>query len=111
MLSAHGGKGLPKIVKLWLTQWFGRKSDEPCALIVSFNEDSRDSASAVQIVSSLQAEAKARDVAVFTHFSRTSTREDDQTVQTNLRPAHSHATRLDDNWRRPEFELHWGINE
>jgi hypothetical protein len=72
VLSAHGGKALPKIVKLWLKQWFGRKSAEPCALMVSFNEDSRDSASAAKIICSLQAESKARDVAVFPHFSEIS---------------------------------------
>jgi hypothetical protein len=33
VLSAQGGKGLPKNIKLWLNQWFGRKSDEPCALM------------------------------------------------------------------------------
>jgi hypothetical protein len=66
--------------------WFGRKSDEPCALMVSFNEDSRDSASAAQIVSSLQAESKARDVAVFPHFSETSYSDGNSTVRTNHRP-------------------------
>jgi hypothetical protein len=86
VLSAHGGKALPKLVKLWLKQWFGRKSDEPCALMVSFNEDSRDSASAAQIVSSLQAESKARDVAVFPHFSEKSYSDGNPTVRTNHRP-------------------------
>jgi len=86
VVSAHGGKALPNIVKHWLKQWFGRKSDEPCALMVSFSEGSRDSASAAQIVSSLQAESKARDVAVFPCFSETSYSDSDPTVQTNQRP-------------------------
>jgi len=111
VLSAHGGKALPKLVKLWLKQWFGRKSDEPCALMVSFNEDSRDNASAAQIVSSLQAESKARDVAVFPHFSETSYADGDPAVQTNQRPGGLRATGFDGNWRWPEFESHWGINE
>jgi hypothetical protein len=111
VLSAHGGKALPQIVKVWLKQWFGRKSDEPCALMVSLNEDSRDSALAAQIVSSLQTETKARDVTVFPHFSKTSNPEDDPTVQTNQRPADPHAARLNDNWRWPELKSHWGINE
>jgi hypothetical protein len=111
VLSAHGRRDLPKVVKLWLKQWFGRESDEPCALIVSLNEDSRDSASAAQIIASLQATSKARDVAVFPHFSKKPCSEGNSTVQTIQRRALPHSARLDDNWHWPELQSHWGINE
>jgi len=111
VLSAHGGKALPKIVKLWLKQWFGRKSDEPCALMVSFSEDSRHSASAAQIVSSLQAESKARDVAVFPRFSETSFSDSNPTVQTNQRPGGHPASwppeRLDGHPTQPGVISDW----
>jgi len=111
VLSAHGGRALPKVVVRWLRHWLGRKRDEPCALMVSFNEDSRNSASAIDIISSLQAGANERNVVVFPHFSRTPCSGGDPTVQAIQRPTHTHATRLDDNWHRPELQPHWGINE
>jgi hypothetical protein len=111
VLSAHGHKALPKAVKLWLKQWLGQKDDEPCALMVSLNDDSRDSASASQIISSLQAEANARNVVMFPHFSKTPCSEGVPSAQTIQRPAPAHKTRLDENWRWPELQSHWGINE
>jgi hypothetical protein len=111
MLSAHGGKALPKVVLRWLRHWLGRKRDEPCALMISLNQDSRDSASAAQIISSLQAEANTSGVAVFPHFSKTSHFEDKPTVQSDQRRVHIHPTRLDDHWHWPELQSHWGINE
>jgi hypothetical protein len=111
VLSAHGGRDLPKVVVRWLRHWLERKRDEPCALMVSLNEDSRNSASTAQIIASLQAAAKARDVTVFPHFSKKPCSEGNSTVQTIQRHALPHTTRLDDNWHRPELQSHWGINE
>jgi hypothetical protein len=111
VLSAHGRRTLPKVVQHWLKQWLERKSDDPCALMISLNEDYRDSAAAARLISSLQAEANARDVTVFPHFSTTPCSEGNPAVQTIQRPAHPNTTRLDDQWRWPEMQSHWGINE
>jgi len=111
MLSANGHRALPKVVKLWLRQWLGQKSDEPCALMVSLNEDLRASASAAQIISSLEASAKAKDVAVFPHFGKTRSSEGGPAAQTIQRHANVPLARLDDHWHWPELQSHWGINE
>jgi hypothetical protein len=111
VLSAHGRRTLPKVVQHWLKQWLGQKSDEPCALMISLNEDYRDNAAAARIISSLQAEAKARDVTVFPHFSTAPCSKGAPAVQTIQRPAHPNTTRVDDHWRWPEMQSHWGINE
>ena len=111
VLSAHGGRALPKVVARWLRHWLGQKRDEPCALMVSLNEDARNSASAALIISSLQAGAKARDVSVFPHFSKTACSEGTLTVQNTQRPEHTHTTRWDDRKHWPEMQSHWGINE
>ena len=111
VLSAHGVRALPKVVVRWLRHWLGRKRDEPCALMVSLNEDARNSASAARIISSLQAGAKARDVSVFPHFSKTAYSEGNPNVRTIQRTAPTSTPRLDDNWRRPELQSNWGINE
>jgi hypothetical protein len=71
VVSAHGQQDLPKVAKGWLKQWLKRKGNESRALIVSFDDTSRDSASAAQKISWLQQEARPRDMAVFPHFGDT----------------------------------------
>jgi hypothetical protein len=111
VLSAHGRGALPEIVKVWLERWFRQKSDEPRALMVSLNEDSRESASAAQIIAWLQAVAKAGEVAVFPHFSKTPCSERKPAVQTIQQRAHPRTTKVDENWHWPQLQSHWGINE
>jgi hypothetical protein len=111
LLSSHGRRDLPKAVKAWLRQWIERKSDQPCALIVSLDESSRNSASAARLIASLRAGAKAKDVEVFSQFSNTPLREGNPPVEGNQRRAHAKTPVFDNIPRSLALHSHWGINE
>jgi hypothetical protein len=111
LLSAHGSGALPRAVQIWVQRWLERKSDQPCALVVCLDERSRDTAAAVQMVSWLQARAKAKDVTVFPRFGTTPYSESDPTVQALQRRVHTKLAALYDIPRRPDLHLDWGINE
>jgi hypothetical protein len=110
LLSAHGARNVPEAVTIWLEQWLGQKSEDPCALIISLDENSRDSASAIQMISSLQSGARATDVALFPHFSGTPACDGGPTVE-DIQRAHTVVATLNDIQRRPELYSRWGINE
>jgi hypothetical protein len=111
LVSAHGCRDLPKVVAVWLKQWLKRTSDESRALIVSLDDSSRDSASADQMISWLEKEAGARDVAVFAHFGGTPRCEVGVAVDEIPGPAHTRTAVLADIRRWPEQRSAWGINE
>jgi hypothetical protein len=111
LLSAHGGRKLPKGVKAWFEQWIKRKSDDPCALVISLDESSRDCDSATQMISLLQARAKETDISVFPHFSQTPRREGDLTLDGTEKRVQAKTAMLNDLQRWSESCQHWGINE
>jgi hypothetical protein len=110
LVSAHGRRDLPKVVAVWLKHWLKRKSDESRALIVSLDDTSRDSSSAGQMISWLEKEAGARDVAVFAHFGGTPRYEVGLAVDEIQGPAHTRTEVLADIRRWPEQRSAWGIN-
>jgi hypothetical protein len=111
LVSEHGCRDLPNVVSDWLRQWLKRKSEDPRALIVSLDDTLRDSVSAVQMISWLQTQARAKDVAVFPHFGGTPRCEGGLAVDEIQSPAHTKSAVLADIWRRPERRLDSGINE
>ena len=111
LVSAHGRRDLPKVVALWLKQWFKRKSDESRALIVSLDDTSRNSASASQMISWLEKEAGAKEVAVFAHFGGTPRYEGGLAVDEIQDSSHIRTAVLADIRRWPEQRSDWGINE
>ena len=111
VVSAHGRKDLPKVAMGWLKQWLKRKSDESRALIVSFDDTSRDSASAAQTISWLQKEARARDVAVLPHFGDAPRREGGLSMDRAENSASGKTAVLADIRRLTEQHSDWGINE
>lgn len=111
VVSAHGRQDLPKVTRGWLKQWLKRKGDEARALIVSFDETSRDSAAAAQTISWLQQEAQARDVAVLPHFGDTDRWEGGLAMDGAGNSASAKAAVLADIRRWTERHSDWGINE
>jgi hypothetical protein len=111
VVSAHGRKDLPKVALSWLKQWLKRRSDESRALIVSFDDTSRDSASAAQTISWLQKDARARDVAVLPHFGDASRREGCLSMDGAENSASGKTAVLADIRRLTEQHSDWGINE
>jgi hypothetical protein len=115
VVSAHGQQDLPKVakgwLKQWLKQWLKRKADESRALIVSFDDTSRDSASAAQTISWLQQEARARDVAVLPHFGHTPRWEGGLAMDGVGNSASTKTAVLADirHWAKQHSD--WGINE
>jgi len=111
VVSAHGQQDLPKVAKGWLKQWLKRKGDESRALIVSFDDTSRDSASAAQTISWLQQEAQARDVAVLPHFGDTPRWQGGLAMDGGENSASAKTAVLADIRRWTERHSDWGINE
>jgi hypothetical protein len=111
VVSAHGQQDLPKVAKGWLKQRLKRKGDESRALIVSFDDASRDNASAAQTISWLQNEARARDVAVFPHFGDTPRWKGGLAMDCGENSASAKTAVLADVRRWTERHSDWGINE
>jgi hypothetical protein len=111
LVSAHGRRDLPEVVSDWLQQWLKRKSEEPRALIVSLDDITRESDSAAQMISWLQTEARARNVAVFPHFGDTARWDDGLAANEIQSPAYTKTAVLPDVRRWPERYEDWGINE
>jgi hypothetical protein len=111
LLSGHGSRALPRAVMVWVNRWLECKSDQPCALVVSLDEKSRESASAAQMIFWLRAEAKAKDVAVFPRFGATPFLEGDPAIETAHRLSQMRAATLENPKRWPDFHSEWGINE
>jgi hypothetical protein len=111
LISGHGRNDLPKVVTLWLKQWLKQKSNEPRALIVSLDDASRDSASAVQMISWLQTGARAKNVTVFPHFGGTPRWEGRLAEDSIQSPSLLKMAVSDDTRRWPERHSDWGINE
>jgi hypothetical protein len=80
-------------------------------LIVSFDDTSRDSASAAQTISWLQNEARARDVAVFPHFGDTPRWKGGVAMDGGEKSAAAKTAVLADIRRWTERHSDWGINE
>jgi hypothetical protein len=111
VVSAHGQQELPKVATGWLKHWLRRKRDESRALIVSLDDTSRDSASAVQTISWLQKEARAWDVAVFPHFGDTPRRKGGLAMDGAENSTSAKTALLADIRRWTERHSDWGINE
>jgi len=111
VVSAHGQQDLPKIAKGWLKHWLKRKGDESRALIISFDDTSRDSASAAQTISWLQQEARARDVVVLPHFGDTPRWKGVLSMDGGENSASAKTAVLADIRRWTERRSDWGINE
>jgi hypothetical protein len=111
VVSAHGQQDLPKVAKGWLKQWLKRKGDESRALIVSFDDTSRDSASAAQTISWLQSEALVMDVAVLPHFGDTPRWQGSLAMDSAGNSASAKTAVLADIRRWKEQHSDWGINE
>lgn len=111
VISAHGRTELPATVQVWLSQWLERKDDQPCALVLSLDQEIEGTPSAKRILDFLQARAREVGVEVFAHFGTAPEPGWDLTVESLRHRADTRTAILDDILRRPQPHSHWGLNE
>jgi hypothetical protein len=111
VVSAHGRTGLPASVEQWLNQWMDRKSERPCALVLSLDQEMEASPSADRILAFLQGRARQAGIEMFAHFGQVPEPEGELTLDCLQRRAHARTAILDDILRRPSAPSHWDLNQ
>ena len=111
VLSTHGLRGLPEAVNTWLAGWIAQKIDQPAALVVLLHALAQESASARQILDSVEP-AHRTGVEVFVHFGQLDRSESNSAIESIQHRAHTVTSLLAEGMQRTELQFrHWGINE
>ncbi len=111
LLTSHWGRALPEFVRPWLEQWFRRRNDDPCAMIVSLVEIPREAAASAQIFFLLQTGGGAKRVALFPRFSPPPGFEGGLVAGEISTHFQTTVAILEDIQRRTGTHSRWGINE
>jgi hypothetical protein len=102
VLAAHGDDDLPLCVRAWLETWLDRNPQQPRAVVMSLDEQTRNSTSANQIQCFLQTSASQAGVEVFAHFGKSNCSELDSAIEGIRYRAETTTALLDETLHRSD---------
>jgi hypothetical protein len=111
LVSAHGRREVPVALVRWIQGWVRQRTAGPRAVVISLDEESRDTGWMGQLEGSLQAHLRDASVDFFSHFGAVSGGGAGFSWADIQYRAETRTALLDETLQRVKPSSHWGINE
>lgn len=111
MVSAHGRREVPTALVRWIQGWVRQNSGDPRAVVISLDEEARDTGWMGRLEGSLQTHLRNASVDFFSHFGAVNHDQPSFSWAEIQYRAETKTAVLDETLQRVKPSSHWGINE